>query len=127
MKNKRSVNGSKNNTNNTNNTLNKAKTNGNKAIKPAGSNTKMYASATGNISVEDANNLLKVLVGDDYEISAKKKGDNESGLKVQADTADTKQNKKQKSLIVTDSIYNIVNNYVVKNLANKTLIKHMKV
>lgn len=92
VKNKRSVNGSKNNTNNTNNILNKAKTNGNKAIKPAGSNTKMYASATGNISVEDANNLLKVLVGDDYEISAKKKGDNESSLKVQADT---KQNKKQ--------------------------------
>ena len=36
VKNKRSVNGSKNNTNNTNNILNKAKTNGNKAIKPAG-------------------------------------------------------------------------------------------
>ena len=109
VKNKRSVNGSKKKTNNK---LNKAKIDGNKAIKPVGSNTKMYASATGNIGVEDANNLLKVLVGDNYEISAKQnsakqKEVNEGGLKVQSDT---KQNIKQSAKSTKQSTKTIKNN-----------------
>lgn len=90
VKNKRSVNGSKDNTNNT---LNKAKINDNKAIKPAGSDTKMYASATGNLSIEDANTLLKDLMGEEYTISVNQDGSKKNTSNVQNDTKKTTNTK----------------------------------
>lgn len=102
VKNKQYVNGGKKKTNNTNNTLNKAKTNGNKSIKPAGSNAKMYASATGNISAEDADDLLRVLP-DDHRSDFKQKNAQKSNSHAQTQVnkiknANIKKVKKTKRL-----------------------------
>ena len=93
VKNKRSVNDSKKKTNTTNNTLKKVNTDSNKAVKPVSSNTKMYASATGNLSIEDANTLLKGLIGDEYTISVNQDGGKKNKTKVQNNTKQKTNNK----------------------------------
>lgn len=93
VKNKRSVNDSKKKTNATNNTLKKVNTDSNKAVKPVSSNTKMYASATGNLSIEDANTLLKGLIGEEYTISVNQDSGKKNKTNVQNNTKQKTNNK----------------------------------
>ena len=119
-----------------NKAMNKVKVDNNKATKPVDSNTKIYASATGNISSEDANHLLTASVGDNKsasKINDDKKNEPKVPTKTKKKTKVMKKNTKAKdnsqSKVVVS--YNgdriVIDNELCKMVARNDVVNVKKI